>query len=83
MFQTGFRSFSLERGELLFQEKLLTVVSSLGHLSIKKFSDQTYRLDSKIRQREDTGGWQPPWTFLNPIFLTIKMTINLKKIGME
>ena len=36
--------------------KLLAVTSSLGHLSIKNFSDRTYRLGSKIRQREGAAG---------------------------
>ena len=32
--------------------RFLAVGSSLRHLSIKKFSDLTYRLGPKIRQRE-------------------------------
>ena len=77
---TGFSSFSQEWEDLLFQTKFLAVFSSLGHLSIKKFSDRTNRLHSKITQREGAGGWQPPpWTFLLPIFLTMKMTLNLNK----
>ena len=48
----GSSSFSLESEELSFQTKFLAVVLSFGHLSIKKFSDRTYRLGSKIRQRE-------------------------------
>ena len=32
---------------------------------LKKFSDRTYRLGSKIRQREGAGGGNhPTWTFL-------------------
>ena len=50
-----FSNFSLEWEELLLQTKFLAVGSSLGHLSRKKFSDQTYHLGSKIRQREDAG----------------------------
>ena len=41
--------------ELFLQTKLLSVGHSLGHLSMKKFSDQTYCLGSKIRQKE--GAW--------------------------
>ena len=37
-------SFSWEWEELLFETKVLTVVSSLEHLPMKKFSDRTYRL---------------------------------------
>ena len=50
--KTGFFSFPQEWEELLFQTKLLAVVSSLGHLSIKNFSDRTNRLGSKIKHRE-------------------------------
>ena len=49
---TDFSRFSQEWEEPLFQTKFLAVVSSLDHLSIKKFSDRTHRLRSKIRQRE-------------------------------
>ena len=48
-------NFSREWEELFLQTKFLAVGSSLGHLSMKKFSDQTYCLGSKIRQREGTG----------------------------
>ena len=57
---TGFSNFSQECEELLLRTKFLTVGSSLGHLSMKNFSDRTYRLGPKIRQREGAGGWQPP-----------------------
>ena len=53
---TGFPNFSREWEELSLQTKFLAVGSSLGHLSIKNFSDRTYRLGSKIRQREGVGG---------------------------
>ena len=53
---TGFSNFSLEWKELFFQTKFLAVGSFLGHLFMKKFSDQTYRVGSKIRQR-DGAGW--------------------------
>ena len=53
---TGFSNFSHE-----WEELFLPVGSSLGHLSMKKFSDWTYGLGSKIRQREGAGGSnQPP-----------------------
>ena len=57
-----FSSFSREWGELLFQTKLLAVGTSLGHLSMKKFSDWSYHLVPKVRQREDAEGCgnQPP-----------------------
>ena len=42
------------------QIKFLAVSSSLGHLSMKNFSDRPYRLGSKIRQEKGTGGWQQP-----------------------
>ena len=77
---TGFSHFSLEWEELFLRTKFLAVGSSLGHLSMEQFLDQTYRLGSKIRQREGTGGGNPPphGLFL-PIFLPIKMTFNLNK----
>ena len=53
---TGFSSFSREWEELLFQTKLLAIVSSLGHLSTKNFSDRTYCLGSKIRLRGECAG---------------------------
>ena len=85
--QTGFSSFSREWEEFLFQTKFLAVVSSLGHLSIKNFSDRTNRLGSKIRQREGAGGgWQPApphALFFLPIFLTKNMTFNLDKFWYE
>ena len=49
-------NFSREWEEPFLQTKFLAVGSSLRHLSMKNFSDQTYRLGSKIRQREGTGG---------------------------
>ena len=58
---TGFSKFSQKWEELFVQTKFLPVGSSLGHLSMKNFSDQTCSLGSKIRQREGAGGrWQPP-----------------------
>ena len=56
--------FSQEWEELLFQTKFLAVVSSLGHLSIKKFSDRTNRLGSKIRQTEGAGGPHGRFSYL-------------------
>ena len=53
--QTGFSNFSQKWEELFRQTKFLPVGSSLGHLSMKIFSDRTYRLGSKIRQREGAG----------------------------
>ena len=38
------------------QTKFLAVGSSLGHLSMKKFSDRTYRPCPKIGQMENAGG---------------------------
>ena len=65
-------------GRTFISNKILVVVSSLGHLSIKKFSDRNNRLGSKIRG--GGGGVQPSsMGFLKPIFLTIKMTFNLDK----
>ena len=49
---TGFFKFFSEMGRAILETKLLLVGSSLGHLSMKNFSDRTYRLGSKIRQRE-------------------------------
>ena len=46
---TGFSSFSGEWEELLLETKFLAVASSLGHLSMKKFSHWTYCLGTKIR----------------------------------
>ena len=43
---------------LLFQTNFLFVGTSLEHLSMKQFSDWTYRVCSKIRERE--GAWDPP-----------------------
>ena len=81
---TGFSNFSQKWEELFLQTKFLPVRSSLGHLHIKNFSNWTYHLSSKIRQREGTGGWQPPpieqkLTF----FLTMKMVFNLNKFWHE
>ena len=51
----------------------------------KNFSDRTNSFGSKIRQREDAGGGRRvattllPWTFYFPVFLTMKVTINLNK----
>ena len=50
-----FFQFFSDGEELFLQTKLLPVGSSLGHLSMKNFLDQTYRLASKIRQREGAG----------------------------
>ena len=46
-----FFQFFSGRGRAFLQTKLLPVGSSLGYLSMKTFSDRTYRLGSKIRQR--------------------------------
>ena len=46
--------FFWDSEELSFETELFSVVSSLGHLSIK--SDRTNRLGFKIRQREGAGG---------------------------
>ena len=43
---------------LLFQTNFVFVGTSMEHLSMKKFSDWTYRVCSKIRGRE--GAWDPP-----------------------
>ena len=51
-FPTGFSNFFRKWEELSLQTKLLPVGSSLRHLAIKNFSDLTYRLGSKIIQRE-------------------------------
>ena len=62
---TGFSSFPQKWEELFLQTKFLPVGSSLGHLPMKNFSNRTYHLGSKIRQREGAGGWQttpPPST---------------------
>ena len=53
---TGFSNFSQKWEELSLQIKFLPVGSSLRHLSTKNFLDRTYRLGSKIRQREGSGG---------------------------
>ena len=67
---TGFSNFSQKWEELFLQTKFLPVGSSLGHLSIKKFSNRTYHLGSKFGQREGTeGGNHPP-------FPTIKQKLN-------
>ena len=57
----SFSNFSREWEELFLQTKFLAVRSSLGYLSMKRFSDRTYRLGSKIRQREGAReGGNPP-----------------------
>ena len=53
---TGFSSFSCEWGELLLRSNFLSVISSLRYLSMKKFSDWSYRLGPKIRQKEGVAG---------------------------
>ena len=83
-----FSSFSREGGELLFQTKFLAVGTSLGHLSMKNFSNWSYHLVSKIRQREDAEGCSnpsppPPLSKNLHIFLTMKMPFNLDKIWCE
>ena len=50
-----FSSSSQEWGELLFETNFLGIGTSSGHLSIKNFSDWSYRLGPKIRQREGAG----------------------------
>ena len=54
--QTGFFNFSQKWEELFLKTKFLLVGSSLGYLSVKKISDRTYHLGSKIRQREGARG---------------------------
>ena len=51
-----FFQFFSEMGRGFLQTKFLPVDSSLGHLPIKNFSYRTYRLGSKIRQKEGAGG---------------------------
>ena len=46
----------LSNGKSFLQTKLFPVGSYLGHLSMKKFSDRTYCLGSKVRQREGAVG---------------------------
>ena len=76
-------------GGKIFSNKILAVVSFLGHLSTRKFSDRTNRLGSNIRQREGAGCWggggvaTTVMDFFLPIFLTIKMKFNLNNFGME
>ena len=53
-----FQFFSKMRRDFL-QTKFFPVDPSLGHLFMKNFSDRTYRLGCKIREREGTGGCQP------------------------
>ena len=79
---TGFSNFSREWEEFL-QTKFLAVASSLGHLSMKKFSDWTFCLGSKIRQREGAGGWQHPHGLFFLYFQTMKMTFNLNQFWYE
>ena len=77
-----FFNFSREWEELFLKTKFLAVASTLGHLCLKKFSDRIYRLGSKIGQRECTlgeGVATTPMDFSLPIFLTMKMTLNLSK----
>ena len=65
----------LENGKSSLQTKFLTVGSSLGHLPMKKFSDRTYRLGSKIRQREDG--------LILPTVLPTKMKFSLNNFLYE
>ena len=58
-----FFQFFSGMGRVFLQTKFLAAGSSLGHMSMKKFSDRTYRLGSKITQKEGTGGKWQPWTF--------------------
>ena len=51
-----FLQFFSEMGRAFLQTTFLPVVSCLGHLSMKKFSDRTCRIGCKIRQREGDGG---------------------------
>ena len=53
---TGFSNFSQKWEERFLQTKFLPVGSSLGHLPMKNFSDRTYHIGSKVRQREGAGG---------------------------
>ena len=45
----GFSIFSREWGELLFQTNFMAVGTSLGHFSMKKFSDWSYHLGPEIK----------------------------------
>ena len=76
-----FFQFFTGMGRPFLQTKFLAVGSFFGHLPMKKISDRTYRLDSKIRRRMGAsvgggggreGGNHPHGLFL-PIFLTMKM----------
>ena len=80
--QQVFFGFSQDWGKLLFQTSFLAVGPFLGHLSMKNFSDWTYSLCCKIRQREDVGGGNHPSTNEQKLayFLTMKMTFNIDKI---
>ena len=51
-----FFQFFSEMGRAFLHIKFLPVGSSLGHLSMKNFSDRTCRLGSKIRHRVGAGG---------------------------
>ena len=53
---TGIFKLFLGMERAFLQTTFLAVGSSLGHLSMKKNSDLTYRLGSKIRQREGAEG---------------------------
>ena len=68
--QIGFSSQWLELLLLLllFQTNNVFVGTSLEHLSIKKCSDWTYRVCSKIRERE--GAWDPPPPSIPPLALS-------------
>ena len=51
-----FFKFFLGMGRAFLETKVLAVGSSLGHCPLKYFSDPTYRLGPKIKQREGAGG---------------------------
>ena len=55
-----FFQFFWGMGRAVLLSKFLAIGSSLGHLSIKKFLDRTYRLGPKIKQKEGAGGQPPP-----------------------
>ena len=51
----------LLNGESFYSKQIfLAVGSSLGHLSMKIFSDLSYCLGPKVRQREGAGGGPLP-----------------------
>ena len=70
-------------GRAFIPNKILAVVSSLGHLSMNEKLFQIgptvliLKLDKK--RMMDAGGWQPPHERFSTYFLTMKITFNLNK----